>query len=97
MLILHAWLTVSGMKISQLTRKQINSVRCPTCRVAAGKPCVLSAGGLRVEPHATRKSLASEAMERNELRSVLLSKFERIKKRPGHPKTAGPFQFIRVN
>src|ERR1700682_3135844 len=56
--------TVSGMKKSHLTRKQVLSVRCPTCHVAAGKPCVLSAGGLRVEPHADRKYLASEDMEK---------------------------------
>src|ERR1700674_2649606 len=56
--------TVSGMRKSQLTRKQVFSVSCPTCHVAAGKPCVLSAGGLRVEPHADRKYLASEDMEK---------------------------------
>jgi hypothetical protein len=35
----------------------------PTCHGGAGKPCVLSAGGPRIEPHTDRKLLAVEAME----------------------------------
>ena len=50
--------------MKQLTRKQLSSVCCPTCGVAAGKRCVLVAGGLRNEPHGNRKLLAAEALEK---------------------------------
>jgi hypothetical protein len=53
--------TVLGMKVKDLNRKQLFSIPCPTCHVAAGKPCVLSFGGLRTEPHVDRKLLAAEA------------------------------------
>jgi hypothetical protein len=36
----------------------------PTCGVAAGKRCVLGAGGPRNEPHTDRKLLSAEAMEK---------------------------------
>ena len=52
------------MKVKQLTLKQLSSVACPTCGVAAGKRCVLVAGGLRNESHPNRKLLAAEAMEK---------------------------------
>ena len=56
--------TFGGMKMKKLTRKQLSSVCCPTCGVAAGKRCVLVAGGLRKEPHGNRKLLAAEALEK---------------------------------
>ena len=37
---------------------------CPACGVAAGKRCVLGAGGPRNEPRTDRKLLAAEAMEK---------------------------------
>ena len=52
------------MKVKQLTRKQQSSVACPTCGVAAGKRCVLVAGGPRNEPHPNRKVAAAEAIEK---------------------------------
>ena len=51
----------------QPTLKQQSSVACPTCGVAAGKRCVLSAGGLRNEPHPTRKLLAAAALEQTRI------------------------------
>jgi hypothetical protein len=53
------------MKTRQLTVKQKSSVASPTCGVAAGKRCVLAAGGPRNEPHALRKDAAREAVEKN--------------------------------
>ncbi len=52
------------MKVKELTRKQLSSVRCPTCGVAAGDLCVLNSGGLRSESHPDRKLLAAEALEK---------------------------------
>jgi hypothetical protein len=52
------------VKKKELTRKQISSVPCPTCRVAAGMGCILYSGGLRFEPHLVRKLSAIEAVER---------------------------------
>jgi len=49
------------MKATQPTLKQQSSVACPTCGVAAGKRCILVAGGLRNEPHSNRKLVAVEA------------------------------------
>jgi hypothetical protein len=54
------------MKIKQQARKQLSSVRCPTYGVAAGKGCVLVAGGLRNEPDGNRKLLAAEALEKKQ-------------------------------
>ena len=56
------------MKTRPLTRKQICSVRCPTCRAAAGKRCILVAGGPRNELHLTRKGLAAETVERRAIK-----------------------------
>jgi hypothetical protein len=52
------------MKLKQLTRKQLYSVPCPTCQVAAGERCVTSVGGVRFSPHPDRKLLAAEAIEK---------------------------------
>jgi hypothetical protein len=52
------------MKTRKLARKQIWSVRCPTCGAAAGKRCILVAGGPRSEPHETRRCLAAETADR---------------------------------
>jgi hypothetical protein len=61
------------MKIKELTQKQLSSVRCPTCGVAAGERCVTSARGLRFAPHPDRKLLASEAVEKKNSRDKLTS------------------------
>jgi hypothetical protein len=53
-----------GMKMRPLTRKEVSSVPCPTCNVAAGKWCVLVAGGPRNEPHPNREVAAAEAIEK---------------------------------
>jgi hypothetical protein len=55
------------MKKKELTPKQLSSVACPTCGVAAGHRCVLQAGGLRREPHLARKHSAAEAIERKRI------------------------------
>ena len=51
------------MKIKELTRRQLSSVSCPTCGVAAGESCVLHSGGPRSEPHVDRKLSAAEAVK----------------------------------
>jgi hypothetical protein len=50
------------MRITDMTRKQLLSVPCPTCGVAAGQRCVLHSGRLRKEPHVDRKLWATEAV-----------------------------------
>jgi hypothetical protein len=52
------------MKGKLLTRKQVSSIACPTCGVAVGERCKTGAGGLRFLPHADRKILAAEAVEK---------------------------------
>jgi hypothetical protein len=52
------------MKKRDLTPELILAVACPTCGVAAGKKCILHAGGQRIEPHVGRKLLAIEALEK---------------------------------
>ena len=58
------------MKIPKLTRKEKSSVACPTCGVAAGKRCVLVAGGPRNEPHPNRKVAAAEAVEKRRTKAI---------------------------
>ena len=48
------------------TPRQKSSAACPRIRVAAGKRCVLGAGGLRNEPHADRNVLAAAAPEKSQ-------------------------------
>jgi len=55
------------MKTRPTLRQQF-SVACRTCGVAAGKRCVLIAGGLRNEAHPDWKLLAAEALEKNRTR-----------------------------
>jgi CRP/FNR family transcriptional regulator, cyclic AMP receptor protein len=43
--------------------KQVSSVPCPTCGVAAGQRCLLHSGALRSEPHVDRRLSAIEAIE----------------------------------
>jgi hypothetical protein len=57
-----AYGSISGMKIGDLTKKQWNSVPCPTCGVPTGRRCLLFAGGPRLEPHTDRKLIAAEAV-----------------------------------
>jgi hypothetical protein len=52
------------MKKKELTRKQAESVSCPTCGSPIGKRCVLNSGALRSGPHVQRKFAAIEAFER---------------------------------
>jgi hypothetical protein len=50
------------VKTKDLTRKQILSVRCPTCGAATKEACKLHTGALRTEPHRDRKLAAAEAV-----------------------------------
>jgi hypothetical protein len=52
------------MKMKELSPKQLSSVPCPTCGVAAGQGCMLHSGGQRSGPHVARKFAATEATER---------------------------------
>jgi hypothetical protein len=51
------------MKSKDLTRKQAESVPCPTCGAAVDKACELNTGAPRTEPHRDRKLDAAEAMD----------------------------------
>jgi len=59
------------MKKSELTRKQISSVTCPTCGVPTGKRCVLHSGAPRSEAHVERKCAAVEAIEGKRIHLVV--------------------------
>jgi CRP/FNR family cyclic AMP-dependent transcriptional regulator len=54
------------MKKKELSTKQLLSVPCPTCGVAAGQRCVLHSGAQRSEPHVDRKLSAIEAIEKQD-------------------------------
>ena len=73
------------MKIRQLTHKQMSSVRCPTCGVATGKRCILAAGGLRNEPHGTRKSLAAETVGKKRKKASRAALVARLRKESAKP------------
>lgn len=55
------------MRMSDMTPAMFLSVVCPTCGVAIGERCLLSAGGLRVESHVDRKLGAAEAVEQKRI------------------------------
>jgi hypothetical protein len=57
------------MKSRKLTAKQLSSVPCPTCGVAAGNNCVLHSGAPRSAPHVDRKFCAMDAIERTRIRA----------------------------
>jgi len=47
-----------------LTLRQISSMPCPTCGVAAGRHYILHSGIPRVEPHVDQKLAAKEDIEK---------------------------------
>jgi hypothetical protein len=55
---------VIGMRMRDLTLKQLTAVPCPTCGVAPGRRCLLHSGAPRSEPHVDRKLSAAEAIVR---------------------------------
>ena len=55
------------MRMVDLTSKQLVSVPCPTCGVAAGARCLLHSGAPRSEPHVDRKLSAAEAIEQKRI------------------------------
>jgi hypothetical protein len=52
------------MRMTDLTPKQLFSVRCPICGADPGMRCLLHSGGPRSEAHLDRKLSAAEAIER---------------------------------
>jgi len=60
----HFW-HLRGMKVRNLTPKQLLSVPCPTCGVAIGARCLLHSGALRSEPHVDMTLAAADAVEQN--------------------------------
>jgi hypothetical protein len=52
-----------SMRMNDMTSELFNSIPCPTCRVGAGKRCLLHSGGFRTEPHIDRKLAAIEAVK----------------------------------
>jgi hypothetical protein len=61
-----------GMKVKQLTPRQLSSVHCPTCGAAAGERYVLNSDTLRSGPHIDRKLLATEAVEKKRIQVGVL-------------------------
>jgi hypothetical protein len=59
----------SEMKTRNLTAKQLSSIPCPTCGVAAGHSCVLYSGAPRFAPHVDRRFSAIAAIERKQIRA----------------------------
>ena len=55
--------TMVQMKIKQMSKSDLLSVRCPKCSAAIGQPCELLSGGQRNEPHPDRKLIAAEIVE----------------------------------
>ena len=51
------------MRMVELTHKELSSVPCPTCGVAAGERCHLHSGLPCFEPHLDWKLCAIEALE----------------------------------
>jgi len=56
------------MKSRNLTAKQLSSIPCPTCGVAAGYSCLLHSGAPRSAPHVDRKYSAMDVIERKQIR-----------------------------
>jgi hypothetical protein len=56
-----------SMRMLELTRSELCSVRCPICGVAAGKLCHLASGSTSIEPHLDRKLSAIEALEQKKI------------------------------
>ena len=70
------------MRMEELTPKELSSVRCPTCGVAAGERCRLHSGSPCFEPHLDRKLSAIEFLEQKGVLEVNLraaSKYLRAK------------------
>jgi hypothetical protein len=59
------------MKKKELSPKQLFSIPCPTCGVAAGIGCVLHSGAPRSSPHIDRKFSAMDAIERKQIRAEI--------------------------
>jgi len=56
-----------SMRMVELTPKDLSSVGCPTCGVAAGERCRLHSGSPCFEPHVDRKLCAMEALEQKRI------------------------------
>jgi hypothetical protein len=70
------------MRMGELTSRELSSVRCPTCGVAAGERCRLHSGSPCFEPHLDRKLSAIESLEQKRVLEVNLraaSKYLRAK------------------
>lgn len=70
------------MRMAELTAKEVSSVRCPTCGVAAGERCHLHSGSPSFEPHLDRKLSAIETLEQKKILDTHLraaSKYLRTK------------------
>jgi hypothetical protein len=57
-----------SMRMKDVGPKLFLSVRCPTCKVASGKRCLLLSGGLRTESHIDRKLAAMDVVEVTRIR-----------------------------
>jgi len=51
------------METKELTKRQIESVPCPTCGAASKEACELHSGALRSEPHGDRRLSAAEVVK----------------------------------
>src|SRR5216684_5896395 len=66
----RCWRILLLMRMIDMTPAMFLSVACPTCGVAIGSRCLLSAGGLRSESHLDRKLRTAEAAEQHGIRPI---------------------------
>src|SRR6266851_2572515 len=66
----RSWRMLFLMRMNDMSPEMFLGVACPTCGVAIGDRCLLSAGGLRSESHVDRKLCAAEAAEQNRIRPI---------------------------
>src|SRR5260370_1071307 len=67
-----SWRMLFLMRMNDMTPAMFLRVACPTCGVAIGDRCLLSAGGLRSESHVDRK-LCEQAFQFLTERNALLA------------------------
>jgi hypothetical protein len=56
-----------SMRMRDLSRRELCSVRCPICGAAEGKFCHLASASTSIEPHLDRRLCAMEALEQKRI------------------------------
>jgi len=73
-----------SMRMVELTPKDLSSVSCPTCGVAAGERCHLHSGFPFLEPHLDRKLCAIEALEQKRILETNLRATDKYLRKKHH-------------